>query len=303
MVYPAIGTTDHERRAALVGDYAQARREFSWEHARADLTGLPAGGLNIAFEAVDRHAAHPGRRNRTAVRVIDRDGSAQEMTYAELQHRSNRFANVLDALGVSAGQRVFTLLGPCPELYVTALGTLKARAVLSPLFSGFGPEPVRRRLELGDAAVLVTTAALFRRTVAPIRSELPGLRHILIVGEGVAGEQSFDELLAAAGVDHIIAPTDPEDPALLHFTSGTTGTPKGALHVHDAVVAHDATARAVLGLRPDDTYWCTADPGWVTGISYGVIAPLVVGATLVADSRDFDVRRWYQVLADQRVTV
>ena len=283
MVYPAIGTTDHERRAALVGDYAQARREFSWEHARADLTGLPAGGLNIAFEAVDRHAAHPGRRNRTAVRVIDRDGSAQEMTYAELQHRSNRFANVLDALGVSAGQRVFTLLGPCPELYVTALGTLKARAVLSPLFSGFGPEPVRRRLELGDAAVLVTTAALFRRTVAPIRSELPGLRHILIVGEGVAGEQSFDELLAAAGVDHIIAPTDPEDPALLHFT--------------------DATARAVLGLRPDDTYWCTADPGWVTGISYGVIAPLVVGATLVADSRDFDVRRWYQVLADQRVTV
>ncbi|GJF02440.1 acetate--CoA ligase [Pseudonocardia sp. D17] len=303
MGYPTIGKPDHERRAALMGDYAHACREFSWDNARHDLTGLPSGGLNIAFEAVDRHAAHPARRSRTAIRVLDRHGSTQELTYAELAERSNRFADVLHSLGVGTGGRVFTLLGPSPELYVTALGTLKAGAVLAPLFGGFGPEPVRRRMELGAASVLVTTAALFRRTVAPIRSSLPGLRHVLVVGPDPAGERSFDGLLASADPDHAIVPTDPRHPALLHFTSGTTGTPKGALHVHEAVVAHLATARAVLDLRPDDVYWCTADPGWVTGISYGVIAPLVVGATVVADARDFDVRRWYRVLAEQGVTV
>ncbi|GAA2864905.1 acetate--CoA ligase [Pseudonocardia halophobica] len=304
MSYGTIGKPDHVRRAAIMGDYGRARREFSWTHARLELSGLPGGtGLNIAHEAVDRHAAHPARRGRTAVRFLDRDGTVHELTYGELARRSNRFANALGTLGVRPGERVFTLLGARPELYVVAFGTLKARAVLAPLFSAFGPEPVRCRLELGEAAVLVTTPALYRRTVAPIRDALPRLRHVLVVGPPGEDGCSLDALLDAAGPEYRIGPTDPQDPALLHFTSGTTGTPKGAVHVHEAVVAHHATARAALDLRPDDVYWCTADPGWVTGTSYGIVAPLVVGATLVADAREFDVRRWYRVLDEQRVTV
>ena len=91
--------------------------------------------------------------------------------------------------------------------------------------------------------------------------------------------------------------------ALLHFTSGTTGTPKGAVHVHEAVVAHHATAAFALDLRPGDVFWCTADPGWVTGTSYGIIAPLTHGLTLVTDAADFEARRWYQILAEQRISV
>jgi len=97
--------------------------------------------------------------------------------------------------------------------------------------------------------------------------------------------------------------TSPEDMALLHFTSGTTGRPKGAVHVHEAVVAHHITGQLALDLHPDDIFWCTADPGWVTGTSYGIISPLTNGATLIVDQADFDAERWYRILQDQRVNV
>jgi acetyl-CoA synthetase len=144
----------------------------------------------------------------------------------------------------------------------------------------------------------VTTAALFRRKVEPVRADVPGLAHVLLVGS-----DELDVQLAAASDAFTIGSTDPEQLALLHFTSGTTGTPKGAMHVHEAVVAHHATARFALDLRPDDVFWCTADPGWVTGTSYGIIAPLTIGATLVLDEAEFDAERWYATLERERVTV
>jgi acetyl-CoA synthetase len=278
-------------------DHAAAVAGFSWADARRRLDGLPGGrGLNIAYEAVDRHAG--GRlADRIAFQWLDRDGSSTTATYAELARSTNRFANVLDGLGVAAGDRVFTLLGRVPELYVTVLGTLKHRSVLSPLFSAFGPEPVRQRLEHGDAKVLVTTPSLYRRKVAPIRDDLPRLEHVLLVGE------SFDAAMESASDDFTIPDTDPEDMALLHFTSGTTGAPKGAVHVHEAVVAHHATAWSALDLHDDDVFWCTADPGWVTGTSYGIVAPLTAGVTSVVDEAELDADRWYGILEEQRVSV
>jgi acetyl-CoA synthetase len=145
------------------------------------------------------------------------------------------------------------------------LGTLKNVSVLCPLFSAFGPDPVVERMTLGDARVLVTTQALYRRKVADRRAELPGLKHVVIVGprtEDLPGTVSWGDLMAGASEVFTIPATDPEDVALLHFTSGTTGRPKGALHVHGAVAAHRVTAEYALDLRPDDVYWCTADPGW-----------------------------------------
>jgi len=159
-------------------------------------------------------------------------------------------------------------------------------------------------MAIGEARVLVTTEALYRKKIAGIRAALPKLEHVLVVGaSGVPGTRDLAPLMEAASDAFEIPPTDPEDMALLHFTSGTTGTPKGAVHVHGAVVAHHTTARLALDLRPDDVFWCTADPGWVTGTSYGIIAPLSLGATSVVDESDFDAARWYEILARERVSV
>lgn len=286
-----------------LGSYQAVRAEHSWERARAQLDGLPDGGLNIAHEAVTRHARGP-RASHPALRWLGKDGSTLELDYAELERRTNRFANVLASLGVEPGQRVFSLAGRVPELYVGALGTLKHRAVFCPLFSAFGPEPIAARLGPGEGTVLLTTARLYQRKVAPIRERLPALRHVLVIDEEAPeGTLSLPALLAEASDAYEIGPTRPEDPALLHFTSGTTGKPKGALHVHEAVVVHHLTGRYALDLHPDDVYWCTADPGWVTGTSYGIIAPLTCGVTMLVDEGDLDPRRWYGIIGEHRVDV
>ena len=288
-------------------DYQLGRAEFSWTAARRELAGLPGGGLNIAYEAVDRHAEGE-LATATALRFLHRRGEPSELTYAELARATNRFARVLDGLAVGRGERVFVLAGRIPELYITALGTLKHGSVFCPLFSAFGPEPIEQRLRLGDGRVLVTTTTLYRRKVAELRERLPGLAHVLLVGDEeeiaeIPDVSDLRALMSEADEDFETVPTQPEDMALLHFTSGTTGTPKGAVHVHEAVVAHRETARAVLDLRAGDVFWCTADPGWVTGTSYGIIAPLTLGATCIVDEAELAVDRWYGILQNERVTV
>ena len=289
-------------------DYEAVGAGFSWDKARAELNGLPAGeGLNIAHEAVARHAIGP-QAQRTAIRWLGKSGKVEDYSYRHLHELTDRFANVLQQLAVAKGDRVFVLAGRIPELYITALGTLKHRAVFCPLFSAFGPEPIRARLTIGQAKVLVTTESLYQRKVAAIRNSLPHLEHVLLIGDGqqpttLSGTQNYHRLLEQASPDYRIQPTDPEDVALLHFTSGTTGTPKGAIHVHEAVVAHHMTGKLALDFHPGDIFWCTADPGWVTGTSYGIIAPLTNGLTSIVDEADFDAERWYRILQDQRVSI
>ncbi len=289
-------------------DYEQARRSFSWDEARRELEGLPGGhGLNIAHEAVDRHANGP-LRDHLAIRWLGKKGETQDYTYAQLKALSNRFANVLQSLDIGKGDRVYVLAGRIPELYITAIGTLKNRSVFCPLFSAFGPEPIKSRVMIGEARVLVTTQSLYERKVKGIRSSLPSLEHVLLVGHDpkptkAPGTKDYHRLMTEAGDQFAIGRTDHEDMALLHFTSGTTGTPKGAVHVHEAVVAHHLTGKLALDFHADDVFWCTADPGWVTGTSYGIIAPLTNGVTSIVDEADFDAERWYRILQDQRVSV
>jgi len=296
------------RIAPNLVDYDQACREFSWKDARRSLDGLPGGkGLNIAYEAVDRHAAGP-LRDHLALRWLGRNGQVRDFTYGSLRGLSNRFANMLKSLGVGRGERVFVLSERIPELYVSALGTLKNGSVFCPLFSAFGPEPIHQRMSIGDGRVLVTTPTLYKRKVAELRASLPNLAEVLLVGtpeevRAIPGVRDFHGLMDEAEKDFEIPPTDPEDLALLHFTSGTTGRPKGAMHVHEAVVAHHMTGRFALDFHPEDIFWCTADPGWVTGTSYGIIAPLTHGITSIIDEADFDAERWYEIIQRQRVTV
>jgi acetyl-CoA synthetase len=287
-------------------DYEKACADFSWIKARSELNGLPDGkGMNIAYEAVDRHASG-SLSNHIAIRWLGKTGETRDYTFADLRNLSNRCANVLQRLGVTRGERVYVLAGRIPELYITALGTLKNRSVFCPLFSAFGPEPIRSRMAIGQAKVLVTTVSLYERKIATLRESLPNLKHIILVGAnqtGTDGTLDFQSLMDESSNDFTIGPTDPEDIALLHFTSGTTGTPKGAVHVHEAVVAHHITGKLALDLHPDDVFWCTADPGWVTGTSYGIIAPLTNGVTSIIDEGDFDAERWYRILQEQRVSV
>ncbi|KAI5916416.1 acetate--CoA ligase [Thauera sp. 2A1] len=293
-------------------DYAATCAGFSWDAARAELAGLPGGGLNIAHEAVERHAQGP-LRDRTAFRFLG-ETSVRDVSFGELSRLTSRFASVLQTLGVRRGERIFVLTGRIPELYVAVLGGLKAGCVVSPLFSAFGPEPIATRLNIGEGAVLVTTDGLYERKVAKVRDRLPTLRHVLLASEwdereqrgaatDIAGTHDLATLMAQAADHFDTAATQAEDLALLHFTSGTTGTPKGAMHVHGAVVTHWATGRYALDLHAGDVFWCTADPGWVTGTSYGIIAPLLHGVTSIVDVAEFDAERWYRILQEQQVSV
>jgi acetyl-CoA synthetase len=305
MPWDLIHKQHHDCVHANLVDYDDCARGFSWTDARKLLGGLPGGGLNIAYEAVDRHLKG-GRGNKLALRWIGRDGAVRDFTYAALGASVNGFANVLANNGIVKGDRVFSLLGRVPELYFGALGTLKNGSVFSPLFSAFGPEPIKARMTIGEARAIITTEAFYRRKIEPWRKGLASLRHVFLTECSAnlpPDTINLADALAQASDTFDVVATAPEDMALLHFTSGTTGKPKGAIHVHEAVVAHHVTGRLALDLHDDDVFWCTADPGWVTGTSYGIISPLTNGATMIVDQAEFDAERWYRILQDQKVTV
>ncbi|GAB4383413.1 MAG: acetate--CoA ligase [Elainellaceae cyanobacterium] len=303
---PIEKSEKHWRVTPNLLDYEKTWRTFSWSSLEEELRGSSQSqGLNIADIAIDRHT-EGNRAHRAALRFIDKDWTIQDFTYQDLREQTNRFANVLSKLGVRKGDRVFVLAGRIPALYIAALGALKNGSVFCPMFSAFGPEPVFQRMDRGDAKVLVTTQLLYKQKVAQLRDRLPKLQHILLADAAdhlADGVWSLPLLLAEASTEFAIVPTTPEDMALLHFTSGTTGMPKGAIHVHKAVYQHYMTAKYVLDLHSSDIFWCTADPGWVTGTSYGIIAPLTHGVTSIIDAAEFDANRWYRLLESQKVTV
>jgi acetyl-CoA synthetase len=291
------------RKSPNLDDYETVRASFSWEEAEQDLDRT--GGWNIAHEAVDRTTA--AHANKTAIRWLPRSGDPVDITYGQLAADTSRFASALEALGLSPGTRVFILANRIPQLHVSLLGALKHGSVVAPLFSAFGPEPIETRMTIAEGQVLVTTDILYRRKVEGIRDRLAHLEHVIVIdtGRGGAPEGCIDyETLLKEGSDDFPArPMRADDIALIHFTSGTTGMPKGAVHTHRAVLHHHVSARYALDLHPDDIYWCTADPGWVTGTSYGIIAPLTNGVTSIVDEGEFDGDRWYRTIQDHKVEV
>jgi acetyl-CoA synthetase len=287
-------------------DYEEAYTGFNWNLAASALSGLPGGGgLNLAFEAVDRNAEGK-RKNHVALRWLGEHGEVREFTYSRLKEETARFANVLQGLEIKKGDVVCTLTGRIPELYIAALGTLKNGSIYCPLFSIYGPEPIYQRLSKGKAKVLVTTEKLFIDKVEGLLDRLEHLEYVLLTdGKEQRNHliRSLPTLMERAKSTFNIEHTGAEDPALLHFTSGTTGMPKGVVHVHKAALTHYVTGKYVLDFHPGDLFWCTADPGWVTGTSYGILAPLMHGITNLVVEAEFDAALWYRILEKERVSI
>ncbi len=308
MSYPEIHKTGTPRVAPNLADYASTRTSFDWAGVEAELDWLPGGGLNIAHEAIDRHC-NAGRGAKKALLWEGKNDEAEEYTFDDLRRQTNRFANVLRGLGVDKGARVFTFMERLPESYIATFGTLKAGCIIGPLFSAFGPDPVRDRLENSGASVLITQPEL-RARIADVIPALPDLKHVIVVNKSgrseaplAAGDLSWEALMAEASDELGPLDTTRDDYSIMHYTSGTTGKPKGAVHRHNSVLQQYITGKWVLDLHPDDIYWCTADPGWVTGTSYGMIAPWTNGVTQVVYEGGFRARKWYEIVRRYGVTV
>ena len=291
-----------------ITDYEALRKDYRWEDGERELDWLPGGALNLAYEAIDRHTK-ARRASKIAMYWEGKNGETESYTYSDLSQLSNQFANVLRGLGVAKGERVFLFAERVPELYIAFMGILKVGAVAGPLFSAFGPDPVRDRLLDSGASVLITQPEL-RPRIAPILKDLPDLKHVIIIntlGRSKSplekGDLSYEELMAGASTSFDIEETSRWDYSIMHYTSGTTGKSKGAVHCHNAVLQHYLTGKWALDLHEDDIYWCTADPGWVTGTSYGMSAPWTNGVTQVIYEGGFRASAWYNVVQKYKVTV
>jgi len=285
-----------------LADYDATYKGFKWEDVHKEFDWSRTGKVNMAHEAIDKHLTR-GRRNKLALIYTDRE-STSRFTFEDMSVQSNRFANVLRKLGVVKGDRVFVFLGRRPELYIAILGILKIGAIPSPLFEAFMEDAVRDRMSNAEAVALVTSPALLDRVP---QWELPTLKHVLLVGASAdglpAGHYSYDALMDGAEDKTEIEWLTLDDPLIIHYTSGSTGKPKGVLHVQRAMLGHLMTGRWVLDFQEDDVYWCTADPGWVTGTSYGIFAPWLNGATNLIRGGRFNASDWYATIERFRVNI
>lgn len=284
-----------------LNSYEEARTDFDWSQVEEQFSWHTTGKVNMAYEAIDRHTSTE-RRDKIALIYSDANRE-KSFTFQQMKESSNKFGNVLRKLGVGKGERVFIFMPRTPELYSALLGTIKVGAIVGTLFEAFMETAVRDRLEDSGAIAIVTTPALPPRV--PVQ-DLPNLKHIIIVGENInlsEGQVDFYKEMEAASNEFEIEWVDREDGLILHYTSGSAGKPKGVYHVHNAMIQHAYTGYHVLDLQESDVYWCTADPGWVTGTSYGIFAPWLNGATNVIRGGRFSPQDWYQTIAKYGITV
>jgi acetyl-CoA synthetase len=305
--YPTI----HKDAAAgpfNMKNYEALYKQFKWDNMATELNLPRTNGINKATICIDGHSPEVMKRN--ALLWHGTDGTRKTYTFNDLKRETNKFANALKSLDVQKGDRVFVYLERIPEIFITLFGALKLGAVVGPLFSAFGPEAIRDRLLDSGATVVVTSPELKVR-LDSIRAELPALKHVIIVDAKQTHTQQlqthelfYADAMAKASDDFEVPYTDPDDYSIIHYTSGTTGKPKGAVHRHAAIIAHAATSKYILDLQPErDLYWCTADPGWVTGTSYGMFGPWAVGATILVYEGGFKAEDWYKLIQDYKVTV
>ncbi|HCX63965.1 MAG TPA: acetate--CoA ligase [Eubacteriaceae bacterium] len=288
-----------------LANYSEERKRFQWKDVEEQFSWAhrPDQKMNMAYEAIDKHV---DEGNASKLALIYTDGNIEEKyTFEEMRRHSNKAANFLKTKAdVEKGDRVFIFMPRSPQLYFLTLGIIKIGAIVGPLFEAFMEGAVKDRLEDSEAKVIITTPELLDRI--PVDS-LPHLKKIVLVNGD--SEQypnhmvSFDRHFPDMSDQFDIEWLDRNDGLILHYTSGSTGKPKGVLHVHQAMIQHYQTGKWVLDFKEDDVYWCTADPGWVTGTSYGIFSPWLNGVTNVILGGRFDPEKWYQTIEKYGVTI
>ncbi|NLT38696.1 MAG: acetate--CoA ligase [Methanomassiliicoccus sp.] len=292
------------KQAGNLQDYEAALKEFTWSSVDKEFDWSKGGAYNVAREAIDRHAQN-WRKNKIALYSITAANEVRKFTFGELSELTGRFASGLEKLGAVKGDRIFVYLDRTSELYIAMIGITKMGGISGPLFSALGPEAVKDRGLDSSAKYFVTSPYLYKR-LEPVLDDLVDVEKFIIVGDNEGlGEKTikFDDVIESGDPDYQAVNMAPTDPYIIHYTSGSTGKPKGVLLGHKSMIQQWFTCRYVLDLREEDTYWCTADPGWVTGTSYGIFGPWYLGTTLVSYEGRFDARAWYTIMQKYGVTV
>jgi acetyl-CoA synthetase len=289
-----------------IGNYDDARKAFSWEISEKELGYEKGAVINIGEYCTDR-ICRMGKADKLALIWEGHDGHVKRYTFNDMRQLTNTIAVFLASHGIEAGERVCLFMDKVPELYFGFLGVLKRGAIAQPLFSAFGADSLLTRLEDAQTSVVFTQKKHLAkvRTIVP---QLASLKLIVVVDDDGAKplrekEVAFDMDRAERVDQYDIHPTYAETPSVLHYTSGTTGKPKGAQHVHYSLISQYITAKYVLDLHDDDIYWCTADPGWVTGTSYGIIGPWANGVTQCVTDTGFKAESWYRFIQEMKITV
>ncbi|SDK23742.1 acetate--CoA ligase [Sediminibacillus albus] len=283
-------------------NYEKIRESFDWEDVRKTFSWYESGKVNAAYETIDRHADDPAKKDQPAL-IYSSPEREETLTFGQLKALSNKFANLLKKQNIQKGDRVFLFMPRSPEFYASFFGILKVGAIAGPLFEAFMEQAVRDRLEDSEATMLITTPELLKRVP---QEDLPNLKKIVLIGYHSETNEKYVDYyheMEQASEEFEIEWVSLEDGMLLHYTSGSTGKPKGVYHVHNAMIQHYATGDWVLDLKEDDIYWCTADPGWVTGTSYGIFAPWLNGVTNVIRGGRFTAESWYETIDKNNVTV
>lgn len=288
-----------------IGSYEDRYKNFDWKISEEELEYGVNGMYNIGYYCSDR-ICNQGSGNKLALVWQGFGGEIKHFTYNDVRINSNKFAHFLTSLGIKKGDRVCIFMDRIPELYISFIGILKAGFIVQPLFSAFGEEALFTRLDDAKTTAILTTRKHLSK-VRKIKTQLLELKYIVVLhndGKPLEEREIEFDMDSYQCIDKFdIFPADREAPSVLHYTSGTTGKPKGALHVHSSIISQYITAKWVLDLKPDDIYWCTADPGWVTGTSYGIIGPWSNGVTQVVYDIGFNTEKWYGFIERHKVTV
>ncbi|VUT25630.1 MAG: Acetyl-coenzyme A synthetase [Candidatus Methanolliviera sp. GoM_oil] len=281
---------------AMMGDYDRAYSSFSFKDVEKNFDWSKTGKVNIAHEAVDRHVDTIG--NHIALRYLN-DEREEQYTFKDISILSNRFANLLKELDVVRGDRIFIFMPRSPELYIAFIGMLKVGAIPVPVFEAFMKDGLLDRMGDCDPVAVVTSDIVKSRIP---KEEVKSLKHVIVTGQTSGNEISFNDIKGKSP-DFEPAWLGLDDPLLIHYTSGSTGKPKGVLHAQRAMIGHYQTGKWILNFKEDDVHWCTADPGWVTGTSYGIFSPWLNGVGIVIRGGRFSPKLWYQTIEKLKVTV
>jgi acetyl-CoA synthetase len=311
------------------GFWAEAAKELHWfktwdkvmEGNFPLVQWFTGGKLNLSFNCVDRHALG-ARRDKTAIIWEGEPGEVRRLTYRELHVEVQKFANVLQGLGIKKGDRVAIYMGMTPELAIALLACARIGAVHSVIFGGFAANAISDRVNDSTCVAILTQDTSYRRggeiklkaTVDEALKGCPTVKHVVVyrrTGSPVTMVEGRDhwwhDLMATAAPECPAAEQDAEDPLYILYTSGTTGKPKGLVHTTGGYAVQTyLTSKYVFDLQDQDVYWCTADIGWVTGHSYVVYGPLQNGATVLmyeGAPNWPDFSRFWRIVDDHKVTV